>query len=230
MSLKLMGTKKGMMQVFAEDGTVVVCTVIEAEPNVVAQIKNAESDGYAALQLAYKKYPENEEKRRKARCSKAQRGHFAKNSVEPRRHLSESRIDDTSSYEVGQEITVEYFAEMAYVDVTARSKGKGFQGVMKKFNFSGGPASHGSGFHRHAGSTGMRSTPGRCLPGGPRPSQMGDKFVTTQGLKVVEVIPEENLLILKGAVPGANGALVYVSEAVKRPGVKKSSGVKLCQR
>ena len=230
MSLKLMGTKRGMMQVFDEDGTVVVCTVIEAEPNVVTQIKTLEREGYSALQLGYLTYPENEQHRRKARSSKALRGHFAKADLKPRRHLTESRLDSVDSYEIGQEIGVDIFSEMAYVDVMAKSKGKGFQGVMKKYNFGGGPASHGSGFHRHAGSTGMRSTPGRCLPGGPRPSQMGDKNVTVQGLKVVEVIPEENLLILKGGIPGANGGLVYISEAIKRPGVKKTSGVQLCQR
>jgi large subunit ribosomal protein L3 len=144
--------------------------------------------------------------------------------VEACRYITESRIDNVDDYTVGQEISVEIFSEASFVDVMAWSKGKGYQGVMKLHNFSGGPASHGSGFHRHAGSTGMRATPGRCLPGGPRASHMGDDRKTVQSLQVFKVIPEDNVIIVKGAVPGPKNGLVYLSPAIKKmvTGKKKS--------
>lgn len=228
MALKLMGKKRGMIQLFDDTGAVVVCTLIEAEPNVVTQIKKPDTDGYEAVQIGFQKIKAKDPRRKEKRTSKAMRGHFAKGNVEPRKYLTESRVDKIDDYTVGQEIGVDAFEAITYVDVTGVSKGKGYQGTMKKYNFSGGPASHGSGFHRHAGSTGMRSTPGRCLPGGPRPSQMGSETVTVQGLKVVKIMKEENLILIKGAIPGATGDLVYITEARKHQG-SKSSGVKLWQ-
>lgn len=231
MALKLMGKKRGMMQVFDESGRIIVCTVIEAEANVVTQLKTLETDGYKAIQLGFQKTTAKDPRRAEARTCSPQRGHFKKNNIEPRRHLLESRLENIDEFVLGQEVGVTTFNEIPYVDVIGISKGKGYQGVMKKDNMAGGPASHGSGFHRHMGSTGMRSTPGRCLPNQPRPSQMGRDRVTTQNLRVIQVIEEDNLLLIEGSVPGANGDLVIVQEAIKRPKKKnQSSGVKLWQQ
>lgn len=219
--LKLMGKKRGMMQLFDDKGNVVVCTVIEAEPNVVTQIKTVEHDGYNAVQLGFDKVVTKDPRTIEKRVTKGLRGHYQKAGVEPRRHLTESRLDSVEEYTVGQEISVAVFAETEFVDATAMSKGKGYQGVMKKYNFAGGPAAHGSSFHRHAGSTGMRSTPGRCLPGGPRASHMGDEQITVQNLKVVAVHPEENVILVKGQVPGPKNGLVYLKAAMKKRVAKK---------
>lgn len=217
MALKLMGKKRGMIQLFDEDGNLVVCTVIEAEPNVVTQIKTKENDGYNAIQLGFEKTQGKTEATIQARTKKPQLGHFERAGVAPRKYLAESRLDNLEQYSLGQEIGVAEFAEILYVDATATSIGKGYQGVMKKYNFAGGPAAHGSGFHRHAGSTGMRSTPGRCFPGGKRASHMGDEQKTVQNLKVVMIKAEDNLIIVKGQVPGPRNGLVYISEAKKKP-------------
>lgn len=230
MALKLMGRKRGMIQLFDDTGAAVVCTLVEAEPNVVTQVKTKETDGYTAIQTGFDKVKAKDPRRREARSPKPQRGSFAKNNIEPRKHLTETRIEKTDEYSVGQEIGVDTFETVAYVDVTGVSKGKGYQGVMKKYNFRGGPATHGSGFHRHAGSTGMRSTPGRCLPGGPRPSHMGSETVTVQTLQVVKVIKDENLILIKGAIPGASGDLVYITPAKKHQASKRDTGVKLWQQ
>lgn len=221
MTLKFMGKKKGMTQLFDENGNIVVCTVIEAEPNVVVQIKTKETDGYSAVQTGFDKVRGKKSETIAARTGKPLLGHFKKASAEPRRFLKESRLEKTDDYTLGQELTLEVFNDVPFIDVTSFSIGKGFQGVMKLHNFSGGPASHGSGFHRHAGSTGMRSTPGRCLPGGPRASHMGDDRRTVQNLKVVRIILEDNLLIVKGSVPGAKGSLVTFAPAVKKHGKAK---------
>lgn len=221
MTLKFMGKKKGMTQLFDEKGNVVVCTVIEAEPNVVVQVKTKETDGYSAVQLGYDKVRGKKAETILARVGKPLQGHFKKASAEPRRVLKESRVEKTDEYTAGQEITLDTFSEVEFVDVTAYSIGKGFQGVMKLHNFAGGPASHGSGFHRHAGATGMRSTPGRCFKNGPRASHMGDNKITVQNLQVFRVIPEDNLLILKGSVPGSKGSLVCFSPAIKKLGKAK---------
>ncbi len=230
MALKLMGRKRGMIQLFDDTGAIVVCTLVEAEPNVVTQIKTKDKDGYTAIQTGFEKVKAKDPRRQKARTRKPQRGSFAKNNIEPRRHLSETRVEKTDEYTLGQEIGVEAFEEIIFVDVQGVSKGKGYQGTMKKYNYSGGPASHGSGFHRHAGSTGMRSTPGHCFPGGPRPSHMGAETVTVQGLQVVKIVKDENIILIKGAIPGANGDLVYITPAVKYQASKPTSGVKLWQQ
>jgi len=222
MALTIMGKKRGMIQLFDEKGNVVVCTVIQAEPNVITQIKTKETDGYSAVQLGFDKVKGKTQYTIDARTGKPQLGHFKKAGVEPRRKLLESRTDKTDSYSLGQEINVELFNDVEFIDATAISKGKGYQGVMKRHNFAGGPASHGSGFHRHAGSTGMRSTPGRGLPGGKKAGQMGNERVTVQNLRVIKVDAENHLIVVKGQVPGAKNGLVYVSQAVKKMPKKKT--------
>ncbi len=220
MSLKLMGKKRGITQRFDESGNLVVCTVIHAEPNVITQIKRRESDGYNALQLAFEKIVTKDPRTVEKRMTKQLLGHFQKASVEPRRHLSETRIDNVEEYQVGQELGVSLFSETTFVDVSGVSKGKGFQGVMKRHNFSGGPAAHGSGFHRHGGSTGMRSTPGRCLPGTKKAGRMGNEKVTIQNLKVVSIDEGKNVIIVEGSVPGPQGGIVWVGSAVKKKNKK----------
>lgn len=216
MARKLMGKKRGMMQLFDDAGNVTVCTVIEAEPNVITQIKKKETDGYDAIQIGFDKIKVKDNRTLNNRCTQPLLGHFKKNNVQPCKHLTECRTDGKTEYSVGQELGVTQFADVKFVDVTAMSKGKGYQGVIKLHNFSGGPASHGSGFHRHAGSTGMRSTPGRCLPGGPRPSHMGYDRKTVQNLEVLRVVEEDNLIILAGSVPGPKNGLVYIAPAKKK--------------
>ncbi|NGX38142.1 MAG: 50S ribosomal protein L3 [Chlamydiae bacterium] len=211
MSLKLMGKKKGMTRIFNEKGDSIVCTVIEAEPNVIVQIKN-EKDGYTAIQMGAQKVPSSKLRN----VTKPLKGHYAKAQVEPRRHLAESRIAEGEEYTVGQEIGVEYFSEVPYVDVTGVTKGKGFQGVIKRHGFSGGPAAHGSGFHRTAGSTGMCSSPGRTLPGLKMAGHMGNVQMTVECLQVVKVDQERQLILVKGAIPGSRGGLVYIRKSTKR--------------
>jgi large subunit ribosomal protein L3 len=217
MSLKLMGKKRGMTRIYDEKGNLIVCTLILAEPNVIVQVKSQEKDGYSAVQLGAVKVRESKKKN----VSKPLVGHFARAKVEPRRHLLESRIDNAEEYELGQEVGVDYFADTEFVDVCGTSKGKGFQGVIKRHNFSGGPASHGSGFHRTAGSTGMRSTPGRSLPGVKKAGQMGSQKVTTENLKVVHIDAEKQIILVKGAVPGAKNSLLYIRKSVKKTPAKK---------
>ncbi len=222
MTLKLLGKKRGMTQRFDETGNIVVCTVIHAEPNVVTQIKRKESDGYNALQLGFDKIVTKDPRTVEKRMTKQLLGHFKKSNVEPRRYLAESRIDNIDEYSVGQEVGVSHFSEIPYVDVCGVSKGKGFQGVIKRHNFAGGPAAHGSGFHRHGGSTGMRSTPGRGLPGQKKAGHMGCERVTVQNLRVLGVDEGRNLIIVEGAIPGPRGGLVSIAPARKKKQKKKS--------
>ena len=217
MTRMIMGKKRGMTQLFDKNGSAVVCTVIEAEPNVIAQIKTQEKDGYEAVQLGFCCVKGSSDFTVEKRLGKPLMGHYKKAAVAPRRFLKEMRVEDASQYALGQEIDVDLFAEGEYVDATAVSKGKGYQGAMKRHNFRGGPASHGSsGFHRKLGSTGMRSTPGRCLPGGKKPGQMGAEQVTVQNLVVVKVDKESHLIVVKGQVPGPRGGLVWIQGAKKK--------------
>jgi large subunit ribosomal protein L3 len=208
--MRLMGKKIGMTRLFNKEGNLIVCSVISAEPNIVTQVKRKESDGYEAIQLGAIKTT------KKKSVTKPLQGHFAKAGVELRRHLAESRVEKAEQYSVGQEIDVSYFADAKYVDVRGVSKGKGYQGVMKRHNFAGGPAAHGSGFHRHGGSCGMRTSPGRCLPGQKKAGHMGDETMTVQNLEVVQVDPEKQVIIVKGAIPGARDGLVYIRKAKKK--------------
>ncbi len=220
MARKLMGRKRGMVRMFTKDGSPVACTVLAVEPNVIAQIKTTEVDGYEAVQLGFDEIRTKDPRTVSKRVTKPRLGHFKKANLQAYRELQEVRIDDASQYQAGQTLSVSVFDGVEYVDVMGTSKGKGYQGVIKKYGFSGGPASHGSGFHRHAGSTGMRSTPGRCLPGSPRPSHMGDVRVTVQNLKVFAIDVERGLVIVQGAVPGAKNGLVVISAATKKQNKK----------
>ncbi|MCB1148591.1 MAG: 50S ribosomal protein L3, partial [Chlamydiia bacterium] len=178
-------------------------------------------DGYNAIQLGFEKVSTKDPRTVEKRVSKPLRGHFAKTGIEPRKHLAECRVDSVEEYQVGQEIGVNLFDGVDHVDATAWSIGKGYQGVMKLHGFAGMNKSHGNGpVHRHAGSTGMRSTPGRCFPGGKRAGQMGNRKTTIQSLKVLMIKPEDNLIVLAGNVPGPNNGLVTISEAKKKPAKK----------
>jgi large subunit ribosomal protein L3 len=210
MSLTLIGQKKGMAQVFDKDGKLVVCTVIQATPNTVLQIKRKETHGYNGVQLGGIQMT----KAQVNRVKKPIKGSFAKLNLEPCRVIRESRIEEVDQFQVGQQIDATIFADVQFVDVEGDSKGKGFQGVIKLHGMAGGPAAHGSGFHRHMGSTGMRSTPGRCFPGGKRASRMGGDKKTVQNLRVVAI--KGNLLLVAGAVPGARSGIVYIRKSIKR--------------
>jgi large subunit ribosomal protein L3 len=209
MSFTLIGQKKGMTQVFDGQGKLVVCTVIQAQPNAIVQIKRKETDGYSAIQLGGLTIANP----RPSVLTKARKGHFEKAKAQPRRVLRESLVEELDSYQLGQEISLSIFTDVKFVDVEGVTKGKGFQGVMKLYNYAGGPGAHGSGFHRHAGSTGMRSTPGRCFPGGKRASRMGGDRQTTQSLRVVAI--QGDLLLVEGAVPGAKNGIVFITKSVK---------------
>jgi large subunit ribosomal protein L3 len=218
--LKLMGRKRGMIQIFDDEGNAVACTVIEAQPNVITLVRTKEKDGYNAIQFSFEEIKVNDPRTIDSRLTKPLQGHYKKANVAPRRFLTELRLPDVQGFEIGQELKVDIFAEIAFVDATAISKGKGYQGVMKRHNFAGGPASHGSGFHRHAGSTGMRSSPGRGLPGGKKAGHMGAERKTIQNLKVIKI--QDNIILVKGAVPGPVGGLIYISSAVKKTAAKKA--------
>jgi large subunit ribosomal protein L3 len=212
MAKKLYGKKRGMTKIFDDHGNVVVCSVIEVEPNVIMKIKTIEKDGYNAVQLAANKLSDTQKKREK----KPALGYYKKQQVEPRKKLFECRSEKTSDFEVGQELSLEIFQDENYVDVVGTSKGKGFQGVMKRHNFKGGPGAHGSKFHRTAGSTGMCSYPARTFKGLKMAGHMGHERVTQEGLKVVRIDLDRNLLLVKGSIPGPNGGDVCVRKALKR--------------
>lgn len=216
MALKLMGKKRGMTRVFDEKGNQIVCTVITAEPNIITQIKRKEGDSYDAVQLSAFKVKPSKLKN----VSKPLQGHFKKAGVEPRTASIESRVENTDTYQVGQEIGVSYFADTKYVDISGISKGKGYQGVIKRHHFAGGPASHGSGFHRHGGSTGMRTSPGRCLPGQKKAGRMGGDNVTLQNLRIVRIDEAKQVIIVEGAIPGARGGTVYIAKSTKKKSQK----------
>ena len=206
----LLGTKLGMTQVWDENGNVVPVTVIEVAPNVVTQIRTAELDGYSAVQIAAGQIDPR-------KVNKPTAGHFEKAGVTPRRHLTEVRTSDAAEYTLGQELTVEGTFEAGQkIDVVGTSKGKGFAGVMKRHNFSGVGASHGAHRnHRKPGSIGGASTPGRVFKGQRMPGRMGGERVTLQNLTVQAIDAEKGLILVKGAVPGARGRLVFVRNAVK---------------
>ncbi|GAA0853852.1 50S ribosomal protein L3 [Aliiglaciecola litoralis] len=211
MAIGLIGRKVGMTRIFTEDGVSIPVTVIEATPNRVTQLRTEETDGYRALQVTAGDKKAN-------RVNKAAAGHFAKAGVEAGRGLWEFRLDgnEGEGIEVGSEITVEIFAEAKLVDVAGTSKGKGFQGGIKRWNFSHQRMTHGNSLsHRAPGSIGQNQSPGKVFKGKKMAGQMGNKAVTTQSLEVVRVDAENNLLLVKGAVPGAPGGDVIVKPAVK---------------
>lgn len=203
----ILGRKIGMTQVFSKDGKLVPVTVIEVEPNVVTQVKTIENDGYNAIQLATVSVKEKH-------SNKASMGHTKKANTAPKRFLKEIRGVDTNSYTLGQELTASLFEAGEVVDVTGISKGKGYQGVIKKNNQSRGPMGHGSKYHRGVGSLGTM-LPKRVLKGKVLPSHMGDVQTTIQNLEIIKVDMDENCILVKGSVPGAKKSLVLIKTAVK---------------
>ncbi|AZA12149.1 MULTISPECIES: 50S ribosomal protein L3 [Corynebacterium] len=205
----ILGTKLGMTQIFDEENRVIPVTVVEAGPCVVTQIRTTETDGYNAIQIAYGDIDPRKVK-------KPQAGHFKKAGVTPRRHVAEIRMDDVSAYEVGQDVTVDIFEGVTFVDVTGTSKGKGYAGGMKRHGFAGQGAAHGNqAAHRRVGSIGQAATPGRVFKGKRMAGRMGNDRVTTQNLKVQKIDADANLILIKGAIPGNRGGIVTVKTAVK---------------
>ena len=204
----ILGAKLGMTQIW-DNGRVVPVTVVQAGPCVVTQVRTADKDGYSAVQLAYGAIDPR-------KVNKPVTGHFAKADVAPRRHLVELRTTDASEYTLGQEVAADVFEPGAVIDVTAKTKGKGFAGVMKRHNFGGQKASHGAHrVHRMPGSIGACATPARVFKGKRMAGRMGAEKVTTLNLRVVQSDPERDLLLVKGSVPGPKGGLVLIRDAVK---------------
>ena len=208
MKKAILATKVGMTQIFNEDGVLTPVTVLEAKPSVVTQVKTVENDGYSAVQVGFGDI-------REVLVNKPRKGLFAKAGVANKRYLKEFKFENAEEYTVGQEIKVDIFAAGDKIDATAKSKGKGFQGAIKRHNQSRGPMAHGSKFHRHAGSNGSATTPGRVFKGKKMPGQMGNVKVTIQNLEIVRVDVESNVILVKGAVPGPKKSLVILKESVK---------------
>lgn len=224
MKKAILATKVGMTQIFTEDGALVPVTVLQAGPCVVIQVKTAENDGYSAVQVGFVDKKErivNKDKNGKKEIvhrhgvNKALKGHFDKAGVSCKRYVREFRLDNAEEYTLGSEIKADVFAAGDKIDASAISKGKGFQGAIKRHGQHRGPMAHGSKFHRHQGSNGACSSPSRVFKGKGMPGHMGCVKVTVQNLEVVRVDAENNLLLVKGAVPGPKKALVTVKETVK---------------
>ena len=208
MKKAILATKVGMTQIFNEDGLLIPVTVLQAGPCVVTQVKTEDNDGYAAVQVGFGQI-------REKLVNKPEKGHFEKAGVDAKRFLKEFKFDNAAEYEVGQEIKADIFAAGDHINATAISKGKGFQGAIKRHGQSRGPMTHGSKYHRHAGSNGAASDPSKVAKGKKMPGQMGNVQVTVQNLEIVRVDTENNLLLVKGAVPGPKKSLVTIKESVK---------------
>ena len=224
MKKAILATKVGMTQIFNEDGVLTPVTVLQAGPCVVTQIKTVENDGYEAVQVGFMDKKDkivNKDKSGKKEIvhrhgvTKAEQGHFAKAGVSGKRFVREFKLENAGEYELAQEIKVDIFEAGDKIDATAISKGKGFQGAIKRLGQHRGPMAHGSKFHRHQGSNGACSSPSRVFKGKGMPGHMGSVKVTTQNLEVVRVDAENNLLLVKGAVPGAKKCMVTIKETVK---------------
>ena len=224
MTKAILAKKLGMTQIFNEDGTLVPVTVLEAGPCVVTQVKTVENDGYEAVQVGFmdqkvkaidKDAAGHKSVYHRHGANKPEKGHFDKAGVEPRKVVKEFRFDNSGEYQIAQEIKADIFAEGDHVDATAVSKGKGFQGAVKRLGQHRGPMGHGSKFHRHQGSNGACSTPSRVFKGKGMPGHMGSEQVTIQNLEIVRVDVENNLLLVKGAVPGPKQSVVTIKESVK---------------
>ena len=208
MNKGLIGKKIGMTQIFDESGKVIPVTVIEAGPCVVAQVKTQDTDGYTAIQLGYGDIKEK-------KLNKPMKGHFTKVNVTLKKHLREFRVDSIDEVKVGDELKADVFAAGEKIDIQGTSKGKGFQGVIKRHGQSRGPMGHGSMYHRRPGSMGPTSTPGRVFKGKKLPGHMGVQTITIQNLEVVRVDLDKNVLLVKGSVPGAKGAILKIKSSVK---------------
>jgi large subunit ribosomal protein L3 len=213
MNINLLGKKLGMTQVFDAERRLVPVTVIEAGPCPVTQIKTIEADGYSAVQIGFRA-------QKAQRLSKAERGHLAKAGVDPVSELQEFRTEGDAGLNCGDILTVERFSEGEKIDIIGASKGRGFQGVVKRYGFAGGPASHGSMFHRRGGSYGMCQWPGHVIKGKKMPGHMGDVRRTVQNLEIVKIIPEKNLILVKGSVPGSRGGFITIRTAKKQKTAK----------
>lgn len=209
MKKAILATKVGMTQIFNEDGVLTPVTVLQAGPCAVTQVKTVENDGYNAVQVGFGDI-------REVLVNKPRKGHFAKAGVANKRFLKEFKFENATDYTVGQEIKVDIFSVGDKIDATGTSKGKGFQGAIKRHGLSRGPMGHGSKYHRHAGSNGPATTPGRVFKGKHMPGQMGNVKVTVQNLEVVKIDVDNNLILVKGAVPGPKKAMVMLKETVKR--------------
>ena len=204
----ILGRKIGMTQVFTTDGKLIPVTVIEATPNVVLQKKTVETDGYNAIQLGFGDVKES-------KLNKPEIGHFTKSKLTLKKHLREFRVDSVDGVKVGDELKADVFAKGDKVDIQGISKGKGFQGVIKRHGQSRGPMGHGSMYHRRPGSMGSTSTPGRVFKGKNLPGHMGANTITIQNLEVVSVDLDKNVILVKGSVPGVNGAILKIKSSVK---------------
>ena len=204
----IIGKKVGMTQIFDEVGNVIPVTVIETTPNTVVQIKTIEKDGYNAIQLGYGEIKDKH-------INKPEKGHFSKANLTPKKHLREFRVENIENYKVGDEVKADIFQAGEKIDVQGITKGKGFQGVIKRHGQHRGPMGQGSMYHRRPGSMGSTSTPGRVFKGKKLPGHMGKNTVTIQNLDVVKVDMDKNVILIKGSVPGAKGAILKIKSAVK---------------
>ena len=208
MKKALIGKKVGMTQIFDENGRIVPVTAIEVGPCTVTQIKTVEQDGYTAVQLGYGDVKES-------KLNKPELGKFKKSNIAPKKYLKEVRLDSIEGIKVGDELKADVFAEGDKVDIQGTSKGKGFQGVIKRWGQSRGPMGHGSMYHRRPGSMGSTSTPGRVLPGKRLPGHTGVDTVTVQNLEIVKVDLDKNAILIKGSVPGNKGSILKITKTVK---------------
>jgi large subunit ribosomal protein L3 len=208
MKKALIGKKVGMTQIFDENGRIIPVTAIEVGPCTVTQIKTVEQDGYTAVQLGYGDVKES-------KLNKPELGKFKKSNIAPKKYLKEVRLDSIEGIKVGDELKADVFAEGDKVDIQGTSKGKGFQGVIKRWGQSRGPMGHGSMYHRRPGSMGSTSTPGRVYKGKRLPGHMGVQTVTIQNLAIVKVDTDKNVILVKGSVPGAKGSILKIKSSVK---------------
>ena len=224
MKKAILTTKIGMTQIFNEDGVLTPVTVLQAGPCVVTQVKTVENDGYKAVQVGFVDKKEKivtkdksgkKEIAHRNGVTKAEKGHFDKAGVSGKRYVKEFRFENAEEYTVGQEIKADIFAAGDKIDATATSKGKGYAGGIKRHGLKSGPSAHGSKYHRHAGSNGMASDPSKVFKGKKMPGQMGAERVTIQNLEIVKVDADQNIILVKGAVPGPKKSLVMLKESVK---------------
>ena len=208
MNKGLIGKKVGMTQIFDEQGKVIPVTVIEAGPCIVVQVKTTENDGYQEIQLGFGELKEH-------KVIKPLKGHYTKVNLTPKKHLREFRVDSLENVKVGDELKADIFAAGDKLDIQGTSKGKGFQGVIKRHGQSRGPMGHGSMYHRRPGSMGPTSTPGRVFKGKKLPGHMGNQTITIQNLEVIKVDLDKNVILVKGSVPGAKGAILKLKTSVK---------------
>jgi large subunit ribosomal protein L3 len=210
MKLELLGKKLGMSQVYDENNNLVPVTIIEAGPCPILQVKTSDRDGYSAIQIGF-----NPNRKPPNKANSCLKGHAKKAGVDAQQISQEIRLDNGHDLKQGSTITVEDFKDIKIVDVVSKTKGKGFQGVVKRWNFAGGPASHGSMFHRRGGSYGLCQWPGRIFKNKKMPGHMGDVSRTTQNLQVMKIFPDKNLLLVKGSVPGHKGSIITLRVAKK---------------